>query len=473
MPSFDFVSKVDAQALDNAMNVIRKEITNRFDFKDASEIYAEHASLTEGTNIDISGLNYQILKDKRAVQWPYPKLEKGSGTARLFADHEFYTPDKKANILSFSDKNQSEALTPENPLILTTGRIRDQWHTRSKTGKVNKLNQHISEAFLEINPYDAAPRNIKDLDIVEISSLRGDVRVKAKLSPDIKPGVVFMPMHWGKILKSDLNRVNNLTNNLVDPISKEPDFKYSAVEVKLYKKERQKIIVIGAGAGACGFVKSYRALNTEDEIEIFSKENFPFYNRVLLPDYIIGTLPWQSLIKMSDVEELDYRIKLHRGLSIEKINKEDKTVTDSNGETHHYDVLLLATGSRAFVLKDVPALNGVFTMRSRNDADNFKKHADTTNGKVVIVGGGLLGIEMATSLAEKGSKVIIIQRISRLMGRQLDGLGSQLLHEELITKGLPSVQDILVPCSTIGTGVHQGQVISVQEVATYREGHQH
>ncbi len=414
----------------------RKMGYHGFNFKDASEIYAEHAALTEGTNIDISGLNYQILKEKRAVQWPYPKLEKRFGTARLFEDHEFYTPDKKANILSFSDKNQSEALTPQNPLILTTGRIRDQWHTRSKTGKVNKLNQHISESFLEINPDDAIPRKIKDADIVEISSLRGNVRVKAKLTTDIKPGVVFMPMHWGLILKSDLNRVNNLTNNLIDPISKEPDFKYSAVQVKLYKKERQKIIVIGAGAGACGFVKSYRALNTEDEIEIFSKESFPFYNRVLLPDYIIGTLPWQSLIKMSDMEELDYGIKLHRGLSIEKINKEDKTVIDSNGETHHYDVLLLATGSRAFVLKDVPALNGIFTMRNRNDADNFKKHADTTNGKVVIVGGGLLGIEMATSLAERGSKVTIIQRISRLMGRQLDALGSQLLHEELISKGI-------------------------------------
>ncbi|WP_431295189.1 FAD-dependent oxidoreductase [Pedobacter sp. P26] len=230
--------------------------------------------------------------------------------------------------------------------------------------------------------------------------------------------------------------MNNLTNNLVDPQSKEPDFKFSAVEVKSYQKARQKIIVIGAGAGACGFVKSYRALNNEDDIEIFSKENFPFYNRVLLPDYIIGSLPWHNLIKMSDSEETDYRIKLHRGLGIEKINKENKTVTDSNGEIHYYDVLLLATGSRAFVLKDLPKLNGIFTMRSRNDADSFKKHIDTTNGKVVIVGGGLLGIELATSLVETGSKVTIIQRISRLMGRQLDALGSQLLHEELISKGI-------------------------------------
>ncbi|MCD0489135.1 molybdopterin-dependent oxidoreductase [Pedobacter sp. MC2016-14] len=409
---------------------------NGFDFKNAAAIYDEHAALTKGTNVDISGLNYQILKERRAVQWPYTNGTAASGTARLFTDHQFFTTDRRANILSFGDRNQSEPLTPAHPLILTTGRIRDQWHTRSKTGKVNKLNQHISESFLEINPFDAASRNIKDNEVIEVSSLRGNVRVKAKLCSDIKPGVVFMPMHWGRILDNDLNRVNNLTNNLVDPLSKEPDFKFTAVQVKTYQKAKQKIIVIGAGAGACGFVKSYRALNTEDEIEIFSKENFPFYNRVLLPDYIIGTLNWENLIKMSDLEETDYRIKLHRGIGIEGIDKEAKTVTDCNGVIHHYDVLVLATGSRAFALKDLPKLAGIFSMRSRNDADSFRKHLSRTNNKVVIVGGGLLGIELAASLSETGSQVTIIQRISRLMGRQLDALGSQLLHEELSSKGI-------------------------------------
>lgn len=422
-----------------------------FAYENFSEIYAEHAALTAGTNIDISGLSYAILKEKRAVQWPYKKVEglklkvesekqnqanANYGTPRLFTDHKFFTPDKKANIHSFSDQNNSEALTPEQPLILTTGRIRDQWHTMSKTGKVNKLKQHISEAFLEIHPTDASTRKIKDNDIVEVFNHRGNVRVKAKFSDDIKPGVVFLPMHWGKILNSDLNRANNLTNNLVDPKSKEPDFKFSAVQTRLYKKAQQKIIVVGAGAGACGFVKSYRALNTEDVIEVFSKENFPFYNRVLLPDYISGVLPWHNLVKMSDDEEADHRIKLHRGVSIESIDKENKTVTDSNGVTHAYDILLLATGSRAFMLKDIPALKGIFTMRSRTDADNFKDHVNPANGKVVIVGGGLLGIELAASLTEVGVKVTVIQRISRLMDRQLDPLGSQLLHEELINKGI-------------------------------------
>ncbi len=407
-----------------------------FDYTGAADIYAEHCALTEGTNIDISGLSYEILKNKRSVQWPYPKGTTDSGTARLFEDRKFYTPSAKAIIHAVPDNNESEAVTPDFPLVLTTGRIRDQWHTRSKTGKVNKLNQHIAEAFLEIHPADALLRKISDGQLVEITNLRGNVRVKAKYSDGIKQGVVFLPMHWGKVLNSDLNRANNLTNKLIDPVSKEPDFKFSAVQVAAYKKQAQKIILIGAGAGSFGFIKSYRAVNTEDEIVVFSKENFPFYNRVMLPDYISGVQEWEQLIKMQTEEEFIYNIQLHRGVSVEQINRESKTVIDSKGVMHHYDVLIMATGSRATMLRDIPALKGIFSMRSRMDADNFKDHIDPQKGKVVIVGGGLLGIELAASLREVNVEVVIIQRISRLMDRQLDILGSQLLDEILRDKGV-------------------------------------
>ena len=440
-----------------------------FNYKNFAEIFSEHASLTKGTNIDISDLNYEILKKRKTVQWPYTKAINNLGAERLFADKKFYTASKKAIIHSFPDENLSEKPTADFPLVLTTGRIRDQWHTMSKTGKVNKLNQHISEAFLEINPADAIERKIKENDLVEIFNSRGNVRVKAKFSVDIKRGVVFLPMHWGKILNSDLNRANNLTNNLVDPKSKEPDFKFSAVEVKLYKKAKQKIIVIGAGAGACGFVKSYRALNIDDEIEIFSKEDFPFYNRVLLPDYITGTLKWSSLIKMTDAEEYDYNIKLHRGVSIENIDRQNKTVTDSKGNIHHYDVLLIATGSRAAMLRDVPSMKGIFTMRNRMDADSFKKHVQPEKGKVVIVGGGLLGIELAASLRNVNVEVTIVQRISRLMDRQLDPLGSQLLHEELTDKGVDiyyndEIERFLGDTTVSGIRLKSGLMINCQAI---------
>ncbi len=407
-----------------------------FDYTSSAEIFNEHAALTANTNIDISGLNYELLNEHRAVQWPFPKTQAPDqkGTARLFTDQRFYTPSGKAFIHTVSDQNQSEALSHEAPLILTTGRIRDQWHTRSKTGKVNKLNQHIDAAFVEIHPKDALVRQIKTGDIVEIVNARGNVRVKAVLSIDIKPGVVFMPMHWGKIVTRDLHRANNLTNNLVDPRSKEPDFKFTAVEIRAYQKPKQKIIIIGAGAGACGFVKSYRKINQVDPIEIFSKEDYPYYNRVLLPDYVADALSWDHLIKMTPAEEKEYNIQLHKGLEIISMDKTSKSVTDSKGIVHLYDVLILATGSRAAVLKDTPSLEGIFTMRSRYDADRFKSYIKPNSGRIVIVGGGLLGIEMAASLRESGKQITIIQRISRLMDRQLDQLGSQLLHEILINK---------------------------------------
>ena len=411
----------------------RKMGYHGFDYTNMAEIYAEHCRLTAGTNIDISRLNYNALKTQRSVQWPY---QSGQGTPRLFHDHQFYTPDARAVIHSFEDSNHSERTTKELPLILTTGRIRDQWHTMSKTGKVSKLKQHISSAFLEIHPEDAYLRGIKADDIVTVTNGRGTVRVKAQLSNSIKKGVVFLPMHWGKILDNDLHRANNLTNNLLDPVSKQPDFKYAAVQVQRYRKPVQKIVIIGAGAGACGFVKSYRELNTTDEIVVFSKENLPFYNRVMLPDYISGAQQWKQLVKMTRAEELEHKITLHRGVSIEHLDRENKLVTDSNGNVHTYDILMMATGSRAATLRDIPPIPGIFTMRTRMDADAFKKHLHPSGGKVMIVGGGLLGIELAASLKEMNIDVGVIQRTSRLMDRQLDTLGGQLLYEELTDRGI-------------------------------------
>jgi ferredoxin-nitrate reductase len=435
-----------------------------FDFKNAAEIHAEHVKLTAKTTIDISGLSYEILKQQGTVQWPYKTKKAGAGTQRLFTDKRFYTENKNALISAVPDALNSELPDNDYPFILTTGRIRDQWHTMSKTGKVNKLNQHIKQAFLEINPLDAAQLGIKEGEVTVITSRRGEVRVKAKLSAEIKQGVVFMPMHWGKILGNDLNRVNNLTNDAVDPISKEPDFKYCAVSVQKYKKPFQRIVVVGAGAGAYGFVKSYRELNKDDEITIFSKEDFPFYNRVMLPDYISGEQRWEQLVKMTDEEEPGYNIRLLRGVSVEKIDRANKFVIDSRGVKTYYDVLLLATGSRAAIPKNVPSLPGIFSMRNRNDADNFKKHVPK-GGHVVIVGGGLLGLEMAASLREIGITITIIQRTSRFLNRQLDELGSRLLHEEMADQGCDifyddEVQLFFGRSKLTGIGLRSGRKIN-------------
>lgn len=431
------ITEAPGEALPDAEIICRfaaKMNFNGFNYQSPAEIYEEHTQLTARTNIDISGLTHELIRESRTVQWPYKKRRTAKQTQRLFTDKVFYTPSGRAVIHAVPDHHDSERPNGDFPFILTTGRIRDQWHTMSKTGKVNKLNQHIKQAFLEINPADARRLKLVEDDIVVVTSRRGDVRVKAKISSSIKPGVVFLPMHWGKILGSDLNRANNVTSDIVDPISKEPDFKYCAVSVQKYQKPKQRIVIIGAGAGAFGFVKSYREINKTDEIVIFSKEKFPFYNRVMLPDYISGTQSWEQLIKMTDDEEPEYNIRLLRGVSVERVDRQNKFVVDNYGGKTSYDVLIMATGSRASVPKNVPSLPGIFTMRSRTDADNFKRHVPK-NAHVAIIGGGLLGLEMAASLREIGVQITIVQRISRFLNRQLDELGSQLLHEEMVDQG--------------------------------------
>ncbi len=407
-----------------------------FDYSGSAEIYAEHCALTKNTNIDISGLSYERLTTQGTFQWPVPSPEH-PGTKRLFTDHQFYTPTRKARFFPLDNPaNLSEPVTEKFPLVLTTGRIRDQWHTMTKTGKVNKLRQHIDKPYVEIHPEDAYLRNVKHGDVVVIESARGEVRVCAKVTEDIKRGVVFLPMHWGKILGQDFARANNLTSALVDPISKEPDFKFSAVQLRKYKKPVEKIIIAGAGAASYRFLCTYRTLNLTDEIQVFSKEKYPFYNRVLLPEYVNDKLSWDKLQKFQAGEFESLHVKLNLETEIAEINRSEKYVVDKQKNRHYYDKLILATGTRAHIPKDAPVnLPGIFTMRTRQDADTLKNFLEP-KGHVLIIGGGLLGLELAASLSDIDVNVSILQLGSRLMERQIDNLAGELLIDFIEEKNI-------------------------------------
>src|SRR5690606_5995730 len=202
-----------------------------------------------------------------------------------------------------------------------------------------------------------------------------------------------------------------------------------------YKKPFERIVIVGAGAGAFGFVKAFREINTTDEITVISNENLPFYNRVMLPHYVSGDQQWEELVKMRDEEEKNvYDINHIRGVTVTRIDRENKYVEDSRGIKTPYDTLILGTGSRSAMPKDIPSLPGIFSIRHRSDADNLRKFL-RKDASVVIIGGGLLGLEMAASLREMDVQVTVVQRVSRFLNRQLDVLGSQLLHEEMIDQG--------------------------------------
>ncbi len=413
-----------------------------FNYKNVSEVYDEHCLLTKGTKIDVSGLSHERLINEGTMQWPVPN-SKHTGTTRLYTDHKFDTNNGKASFNTPTHtENQSEKTSTDFPLVLNTGRIRDQWHTRTKTGKVQRLLTHIEGPYIEMNGVDAFKRNLKDGDIVVVKNKRGEARVTVKVTYDITAGAVFMPMHFGKIMNSDYGRANNLTNNLIDPTSKEPDFKYAAVEVIKYQKEKQKICVIGGGAAAYRFVQTYRENNEIDEIDVFSKEETPFYNRVLLPEYVSEELTWEQLQKIKKGELDKLKVTLHANTYITNIDRENKLVTDNNGETHSYDLVIMATGSRAFIPKDAQLdLPGRFTMRNKGDADALKNYLEQTGlpheeQHVVIVGGGLLGLELAAALNKRNVNITLVQRASRLMERQLDHVASRLLAQDVQERGI-------------------------------------
>ncbi|CAM4152768.1 nitrate reductase [Zobellia nedashkovskayae] len=413
-----------------------------FDYKNAAEVYDEHCLLTKGTNIDITGLSHERLKNEGSFQWPVPH-KTHPGTPRLFTDLNFPTNDNKAHFNApKSLYNKSEETDIDYPLVLNTGRVRDQWHTRTKTGKVKRLLTHVPQPYLEMNKVDAFLRKLKEGDIAVIKSRRGEVQVKVKINFDIRERVVFLPMHWGKVLNNDFGRANNLTSDLIDPISKEPDFKYCAVQVEKFVKPAQKIIVIGAGAAAYRFIQSYREKNKKDELHVFSKEKDPFYNRVLLPEYVSDELSWEALEKLKKGELQKMNVTLHSGIGISDVNTSMKQVTDSAGLIHSYDLLIMATGSRAFVPSEVQIdLPGRFTMRERGDADKLKQYLQKTGlpaneQHVVIVGGGLLGLELAAALKKIDINISIVQRAPRLMERQLDSVASRLLAEDVFERNI-------------------------------------
>ncbi len=152
------------------------------------------------------------------------------GTARLYQDRRFATPDGRARFVVSEHAAPHEEVSTAYPLILTTGRLKNQWHTMTRTGKVEALLKGAREPFLEMNAADAARLGIRDAAFVEVASRRGKAVVQVRVTEEIAPGTCFMPFHWGRE-SGHYKAANNLTVRAFDPVSKEPELKFCAVRV--------------------------------------------------------------------------------------------------------------------------------------------------------------------------------------------------------------------------------------------------
>ncbi|MEM9399954.1 MAG: nitrate reductase [Verrucomicrobiota bacterium] len=198
------------------------------DWKNPESTFEILKKITKDRPCDITGLgDYAMVDREGGVQWPVPSDTSGEivQERRLFADGNFYHPDKKAKFIFEEPRPVAEPTCDEYPFILLTGRgTSSQWHTQTRTAKSDVLRKlYPQELYVEINEEDASNMGIQDQDEIQIVSRRGEVQATAFVTPTLQSGQVFMPMHYAK--------TNILTYPSFDPYSRQPSYKYCAVKV--------------------------------------------------------------------------------------------------------------------------------------------------------------------------------------------------------------------------------------------------
>ena len=203
----------------------------------AEAIWCEHRESTRGRDLDITGLSWAMLDDLGPQQWPVPAGAM-AGRARLYEDGVFPTPDGRARFHAAPYRPVAEPREARYPFALNTGRLRDQWHGMSRTGTLGRLFGHAPEPVVQLNPQDLARRQLRDGDLVHVTSRRGSVVIPAQASAEIGLGQAFIAMHWGaeylggrSSTGEPIAGVNALTTPACCPDSRQPELKHAAVKI--------------------------------------------------------------------------------------------------------------------------------------------------------------------------------------------------------------------------------------------------
>lgn len=200
-----------------------------FAFAAPEALFAEYRPLTAGRDLDISGIDYALLDTRGPQQWPLP-AGSAYGLKRLYGDGNFATGNGRARFVAEAYRAPQERREARYPLILNTGRLRDQWHGMTRTGTAASAFGHVEEARLGLHPSELRRRRLADGQLVRLSSRRGSLVLPVQADDGLLPGQAFLPMHWGERFLKGLG-VNALTLPACDPLSRQPELKHAAVDV--------------------------------------------------------------------------------------------------------------------------------------------------------------------------------------------------------------------------------------------------
>ncbi len=211
-----------------------------FDYGSAAAIFREHAGLSAFENngsrdFDIGGLSSvsdEAFDAMTPVLWPHRTDE--TGQQRFFAGGEFFTNDRKARFVAPERPVLRTEINEGRPLRLNTGRIRDQWHTMTRTGMSQRLGAHLPEPFVEVHPDDAARRGLADGSFARVTTDHGQCTLKVVVSARQQRGMLFAPIHWSEA-NASAARVGALVAPITDPFSGQPEAKATPASILPYE----------------------------------------------------------------------------------------------------------------------------------------------------------------------------------------------------------------------------------------------
>jgi nitrite reductase (NADH) large subunit len=215
------------------------------------------------------------------------------------------------------------------------------------------------------------------------------------------------------------------------------------------------VVIVGNGLAGTLAAKTIRELDDNVEIEIFGEERYPYYPRPNLIEYLAGRLPSTKLFAFPEGWAERQRIVVRLGEKVTRIRPGERKIETVSGLERFYDVLLLATGARA-ALPRVEGIGqpGVFVLRTLDDANGLIDHL-VTHKRVAVLGGGLLGLEIARAIRSRDAEVSVIEYFDRLLPRQLDPAAAATLKSHFEKSGI-SVRLATVVKEVLGSGAVQG-----------------